>query len=96
MSSNIKYYHHGRFRVQGGVLPDAITAYETFGDPSNPCIVFPTCYGGKLDGEQALPLIEPYTGQFEGSGLLDQSYLVGKGKVRDHDYSLQKQLSKMK
>ena len=46
-----QYYHHGRFRVEGGVLPDAITAYQTYGDPSKPCIVFPTCYGGKLDSK---------------------------------------------
>ena len=44
-----QYYHHGRFRVAGGVLPDGITAYRTYGEPMNPCIVFPTCYGGKLD-----------------------------------------------
>ena len=43
-----QYFHHGRFRV-AGVLPDAITAYRTYGEPTNPCIVFPTCYGGKLD-----------------------------------------------
>jgi len=41
-------YHHGRFKVAGGVLPDAFTAYRTYGDPSNPCIVFPTCYGAKM------------------------------------------------
>lgn len=51
MSSEIQYYHHGRFRVAGGVIPDAITAYRTYGDPANPCIVFPTCYGGRLDSE---------------------------------------------
>ncbi|EGO25294.1 hypothetical protein SERLADRAFT_414937 [Serpula lacrymans var. lacrymans S7.9] len=44
----IQYYHHGRFKVAGGVLPDAITAYQTYGDPKNPCIVFPACYGAKL------------------------------------------------
>ncbi|KAG1788823.1 Alpha/Beta hydrolase protein [Suillus plorans] len=49
--AEIQYYHHGRFRVAGGVLPDAITAYQTFGDPKNPVIVFPTCYGGKLDSQ---------------------------------------------
>lgn len=47
----IQYYHHGRFRVAGGILPDAITAFQTYGSPENPCIVFPTCYGGKLDSE---------------------------------------------
>ncbi|KAI0718978.1 homoserine O-acetyltransferase [Cerioporus squamosus] len=44
----IQYHHHGRFKVFGGVLPDAVTAYQTYGDPSKPCIVFPTCYGAKL------------------------------------------------
>ncbi|TDL24200.1 alpha/beta hydrolase fold protein [Rickenella mellea] len=48
------YYRHGRFRVAGGVLPDAITAFQTYGDPKNPCIVFPTCYGGKLDSQTYL------------------------------------------
>ncbi|KAG1871457.1 alpha beta hydrolase fold protein [Suillus subluteus] len=49
--AEIQYYHHGRFRLAGGVLPDAITAYQTFGDPKNPCIVFPTYYTGKLDSQ---------------------------------------------
>ncbi|KAJ3556026.1 hypothetical protein NM688_g2255 [Phlebia brevispora] len=49
--SETKYHHHGRFAVQGGTLPDAITAYRTYGDPANPCIVFPTCYGGRLDSQ---------------------------------------------
>lgn len=44
-----QYHHHGRFRVAGGVLPDAFTAYRTYGHPENPCIVFPTFYTGKLD-----------------------------------------------
>ncbi|KAI0633470.1 homoserine O-acetyltransferase [Trametes polyzona] len=44
----VEVYHHGRFRVAGGVLPDATTAYQTFGEPSKPCVVFPTCYGAKL------------------------------------------------
>ncbi|EJF57664.1 homoserine O-acetyltransferase [Dichomitus squalens LYAD-421 SS1] len=50
-SRGIQYYRHGRFRVAGGMLPDAITAYSTYGDPTNPCIVFPTCYGGRLDSQ---------------------------------------------
>ncbi|KAI0709560.1 homoserine O-acetyltransferase [Cerioporus squamosus] len=49
--SDVQYYHHGRFRLAGGILPDAITAYRTYGDPANPCIVFPTCYGGRLDSQ---------------------------------------------
>ncbi|EIM81315.1 homoserine acetyltransferase [Stereum hirsutum FP-91666 SS1] len=47
-AAETQYYHHGRFKVAGGVIPDAVTAYRTYGDPKNPCIVFPTCYGGKL------------------------------------------------
>ncbi|OSX66000.1 hypothetical protein POSPLADRAFT_1132722 [Postia placenta MAD-698-R-SB12] len=49
LRSGIQLYRHGRFPVAGGVLPDAFTAYETFGDPKNRCIIFPTCYGGRLD-----------------------------------------------
>ncbi|KAH8108007.1 Alpha/Beta hydrolase protein [Cristinia sonorae] len=48
-TSETKYYHHGRFAVAGGIIPDAITAYRTYGDPKNPCVVFPTCFGAKLD-----------------------------------------------
>ncbi|OBZ70944.1 Homoserine O-acetyltransferase [Grifola frondosa] len=51
LGPEIQYYHHGRFSVTGGVLPDAVTAYRTYGDPNNPCIVFPTCYGGRLDSQ---------------------------------------------
>lgn len=49
--ATIQYHHHGRFPVVGGIIPDAITAYQTFGEENKPCIVFPTCYGGKLAGE---------------------------------------------
>ncbi|KAH9929611.1 homoserine O-acetyltransferase [Epithele typhae] len=51
MASAIQHYRHGRFRVAGGVLPDAVTAYCTYGDPASPCIIFPTCYGGRLDSQ---------------------------------------------
>ena len=49
MGWETQYYEHGRFKVAGGVLPNAITAYRTRGSPENPCIVFPTCYGAKMD-----------------------------------------------
>ncbi|TFK92706.1 homoserine O-acetyltransferase [Polyporus arcularius HHB13444] len=65
--SGVQYYHHGRFRVAGGILPNAITAYRTYGDPANPCIVFPTCYGGRLDNV----------------GLLGQDYMIGPDKALD-------------
>lgn len=56
VAAPIQFHHHGRFRVSGGMIPDAITAYQTFGDKKNPCIVFPTCYGGKLDGRYSSSL----------------------------------------
>ena len=78
-----QYYHHGRFRVAGGVLPDAVTAYRTYGEPKNPCIVFPTCYGGKLDSAFTLKNVSSFWGwthqpviSFSG-----QLYMVGDGKV---------------
>lgn len=71
------YHRHGRLRVSGGVIPDAITAYRTYGSPANPCIVFPTCYGGKLDSESN------HAKHFLSvtSGILGQTYLVGDDKV---------------
>ncbi|KAL6308214.1 homoserine O-acetyltransferase [Sparassis latifolia] len=72
MASNvlIKVYHHGRFKVAGGVLPDAVTAYQTFGDPANPCIVFPTCYGAQLRLGSQLYLVG------EGKALDTMKYFV--------------------
>lgn len=49
--SETKLYHHGQFSFGGGTIPNAFTAYRTYGDPANPCIVFPTCYGAKLDSQ---------------------------------------------
>lgn len=65
--SQTQYYRHGRYHVKGGVLPDAVTAYRTYGNPGNPCIVFPTCYGGKLDSTETL----------------GQLHLIGEGKALD-------------
>ncbi|KIJ70583.1 hypothetical protein HYDPIDRAFT_23676 [Hydnomerulius pinastri MD-312] len=48
MSTELKFYRHGRFKVAGGIIPDAVTAYQTYGNSQNPCIVFPTCFGAKL------------------------------------------------
>jgi homoserine O-acetyltransferase len=79
--AEIQYYHHGRFRVAGGVLPDAITAYQTFGNPKNPVIVFPTCYGGKLDSEFSRVLPIQWLELELANGLLGQSYMVGEDKV---------------
>ncbi|EKM54690.1 uncharacterized protein PHACADRAFT_124009 [Phanerochaete carnosa HHB-10118-sp] len=49
--SKTQYYHHGRFSFAGGSVPNAYTAYRTYGDSTKPCIVYPTCYGGKLDSQ---------------------------------------------
>ncbi|KAF9225170.1 alpha/beta hydrolase fold protein [Gyrodon lividus] len=45
----VSLYHHGEFRVAGGTLPNAVTAYQVYGDPANPCILVPTCYGARLN-----------------------------------------------
>ena len=85
--NRIRHYHHGRFKVFGGVLPDAVMAYQTYGDVSNPCIVFPTCYGAKLalgsesweeahGGVPARALADRNLHVLEG-----QLYLVGENKV---------------
>ena len=39
METETQYYSHGPFHLAGGTIPNAITAYRTHGDPSNPCIV---------------------------------------------------------
>lgn len=78
LSAEIKYYHHGRFSVAGGILPDAVTAYQTYGDPQNPCIVFPTCYGAKLSlGSKSKEYCNPNVVDTSAG----QDYLVGEGKV---------------
>ncbi|TCD68286.1 hypothetical protein EIP91_011252 [Steccherinum ochraceum] len=61
----VLFYHHGRFTLAGAVLPDAVTAYRTYGDPKNPAIVFPTCYTGRLDN----------------FGCIGQDYMIGEDKV---------------
>jgi len=76
-----QYHHHGRFRVAGGVLPNAITAYRTYGNPANPCIVFPTCYGGKLDSEFSEVVLNSGKETELDSSLVGQSYMVGEDKV---------------
>jgi len=50
-SSQTQIYKHDRLHLAGGTLPEAITAYRTYGSPEKPCIVFPTCYGAKLDSQ---------------------------------------------
>lgn len=81
-SEGVQYYHHGRFRVQGGIIPDAITAYQTFGDPRNPCVVFPTCYGAKLSGKScAMNHLRSLSLKNEILPLLDQTYMIGDDRV---------------
>ncbi|PCH40377.1 homoserine acetyltransferase [Wolfiporia cocos MD-104 SS10] len=70
MDGQIQFYHHGRFKVAGGVLPDAVTAYQTFGDPANPCIVFPTCYGAQLRLDSQMYLVG------EGKALDPRKYFI--------------------
>ncbi|KAF9921448.1 hypothetical protein FBU30_008491 [Linnemannia zychae] len=47
--SPIKYFQLGDFELQSGeILPKAYIAYKTYGNPSNPCIVYPTWYSGTI------------------------------------------------
>lgn len=75
------FYRHGRFRVAGGVLPNALTAYRTYGDPANPCIVFPTCYGAKLDSRLLSGVGYQDIDVRLDVGLLGQDYMIGADKV---------------
>ncbi|KAJ3571041.1 hypothetical protein NP233_g4011 [Leucocoprinus birnbaumii] len=68
---NTRYYHHGRLHVEGGVLPDAVTAYRTYGDSKNPCVVLPTYYGGRLDHQQ------PFVGPSKVQSIFDpEKYFI--------------------
>ncbi|KAF9237082.1 Alpha/Beta hydrolase protein [Melanogaster broomeanus] len=67
---SVSYYHHGKFTVAGGTLPYAITAYQTYGDPANPCILAPTCYGTRLDLLSETHLVG------EGKALDTRKYFV--------------------
>ena len=78
MSATTKLYHHGRFSFVGGSIPNAFTAYRTYGDSKNPCIVFPTCYGGRLDSK-LLSEVESSISSLEL--LVGQLYLIGDDKV---------------
>ncbi|KAF4548626.1 Alpha/beta hydrolase fold-containing protein 14 [Elsinoe fawcettii] len=50
MSRPFSIYHLGEFALRSGqTLPLAFIAYRTFGDPSNPAIIYPTWFSGKLE-----------------------------------------------
>lgn len=76
-----QYYHHGRFKFEGGTLPDAFTAYRTYGNSANPCIAFPTCYGGKLDSKWSLyiPDMESTIEAIYRISRSGVSYWIGQG-----------------
>ncbi|KAF8935866.1 hypothetical protein CPC16_010195 [Podila verticillata] len=45
----LQYYHLGDFELQSGeILPSAFVAYRTYGSPTNPCVVYPTWFSGKI------------------------------------------------
>ena len=49
MSDSHETYYLGDFKLKnGGTIPDAHIAYKTFGDPSNPTVVYPTWYSGAI------------------------------------------------
>jgi len=55
--ASVSIYHHGEFKVAGGTLPNAFTAYQAYGDPANPCILVPTCYGARLELSSEVHLV---------------------------------------
>ncbi|KAJ3153742.1 hypothetical protein HDU86_005075 [Geranomyces michiganensis] len=45
--SDYQVFPLGDFQLKSGqVIPDAKIAYKTYGNPSNPCIIYPTWYSG--------------------------------------------------
>ena len=47
MSDQYSTYKLGNFKLKsGGEIPDALIAYKTFGDPSQPAIIYPSWYSG--------------------------------------------------
>ncbi|BFZ57719.1 hypothetical protein PYCC9005_004772 [Savitreella phatthalungensis] len=45
-----QYFKADDFPLASGQSADLVLAYRTYGDRSLPCILQPTCYGGKLEG----------------------------------------------
>jgi homoserine acetyltransferase len=53
--SEYSIFNLGDFVLQSGTtLRDAFIAYKTFGDPSNPAIVYPTWYSGLISQNEWL------------------------------------------
>lgn len=53
--TDYKVFSLGDFALQSGAtLPNAQIAYKTFGDPSNPVIIYPTWYSGLISDNEWL------------------------------------------
>ncbi|KAI1865396.1 uncharacterized protein JN550_008444 [Neoarthrinium moseri] len=47
--AEVKTYHLGDLSLKsGGLIPNALIAYKTFGSSSSPTIIYPTWYSGKI------------------------------------------------
>jgi homoserine acetyltransferase len=47
ISDDYETYKLGSFKLKsGGEIPDAFIAFQTFGDPSLPAIIYPSWYSG--------------------------------------------------
>jgi len=47
--SDFKTFDLGDFELKsGGKIPNAQIAYQTFGDPSLPAIIYPSWYSGSM------------------------------------------------
>ncbi|KAK6080075.1 hypothetical protein SCUP234_05431 [Seiridium cupressi] len=53
--ADIKIFSLGDLKLQaGGEIPNAFIAYKTFGDSSNPAIIYPTWYSGGISANEWL------------------------------------------
>lgn len=47
--SSVQTYELGDFKLQSGdTIPKAFIAYKTFGEPTNPAILYPSWYSGAI------------------------------------------------
>ncbi|KAJ4135226.1 hypothetical protein NW768_004847 [Fusarium equiseti] len=52
---SIEYHSLGDFKLQNGiVLPNALIAYKTFGNPSSPAVLYPSWFSGEIKDNEWL------------------------------------------
>lgn len=59
MSSNYDTYSLGDFKLKnGGMIPNASIAYKTFGESTNPAVIYPSWYSGLVSKLRHKSLVE--------------------------------------